>query len=418
MIKIAETLYIPESCCGCLACVDVCPRGVLKQSIDREGFPIPEIIHLEQCIDCGLCLKSCKIHNATIKQNKTAGTSEHRTLPNAYIAIGKDRRAIKRSSSGGIFWSIAKTFIKDLGGFVVGASINSDLLVNHDITDKVSGLKNFQGSKYVQSDTSGIFLKTKKLLASGNHVLFSGTPCQVKALKLFLPKDLQQNLLTIDIICHGIASPKLFHKYIRSIEEIENREVIGYKFRWKNPIVRSDSNYYMIIMMKSGLSHIGVKTNDVYMKSYLDGICFRESCYTCPFASLQRVGDISLGDCDSRNLYPWFHSGEASSTLILNTTKGVDFYTQHLRNEIDDMPIDLIKESEVNHQLRHPFHKPIERITFYQKVLPMTANDFLSFYGYRKCFIENLKVRILMYMPSIIIKIIANLRKQCQDLLQ
>lgn len=274
-----------KDCCACSACMNTCPKSAINMVEDEYGFLYPQINEV-LCVKCGACLKVCGFQN-----------SELNSVPmNTYVAVSKNTDILK-SASGGVFASLADAVIED-GGIVYGVSmehIDSKLVPMHISVEKKEELLKLQGSKYVQSSIGMIYSEIKKHLQSGRQVLFSGTPCQVDGLKSFL-KESYDNLLLVDIICHGVPSSKFFQAYIKFLEEKTNSKVIDYKFRdkttgWgltgritlknKNGIIKhkifhcQESSYYML---------------------FLNGHIYRESCYQCKYASQNRAGDITIGD--------------------------------------------------------------------------------------------------------------------------
>lgn len=208
MIKINNK----EQCCGCAACVQKCPKHCISFEEDKEGFYYP-VVNEELCVDCGLCEKVCPVTNARSPKN----------MPQMVYAYKNENVDIRyRSSSGGFFTTLAETIIDD-GGVVFGARFDNNWRVVHGFTETKEGLKYFRGSKYVQSFIGNSFKQVEKFLKLGKTVLFSGTPCQISALYLFLRKD-YENLYTMDFVCHGVPSPGIFKWYLQErINEVAQK---------------------------------------------------------------------------------------------------------------------------------------------------------------------------------------------------
>lgn len=364
--RIVRHLYNAELCTGCSACVNICPRGVLSFQPDAEGFARPVIRAEDNCINCGLCLKVCVTHDCSEQKNNRR--------PQSFIAQSKHTRKTKKSSSGGAFYEIARAFISQYDGIAAGAAFDEENTVRHIIADDIRDLRRIQGSKYVQSDVKSIFTPVKKLLEQGVYVVFSGTPCQVYGFKKFLRKD-YDNLITIDLICHGVPSPMLLNYHIRAIENNRKDQVRGIRFRWKNPCFSSGSSFYMMMMMKHGLRYVRIGKKDAYMNLFLNGIAFRESCYRCRFANTQREGDFTIGDCDSHRFYPDFHPEESNSTLFLNTDKAEKWWKEIFSKEFDFAPLDLAREAQCNKQLSAPYPRPEYRDTIYKEIKEMSLDE-------------------------------------------
>lgn len=190
-----------KECCGCSACVQRCPKQCIVMKEDEEGFLYP-VVDKEVCIDCGLCEQVCPV----LRQR------EEREPLEVYAAFNKNEEVRMQSSSGGIFTALAEPIIKE-GGVVFGARFNEDWEVVHDYVETVEGLSAFRGSKYVQSRIGCTFSQAEQFLKQGRKVLFSGTPCQIAGLKLFLRKE-YENLLSVDFICHGVPSPGVWRQYL------------------------------------------------------------------------------------------------------------------------------------------------------------------------------------------------------------
>ena len=400
-MKIVETLIKEKECSGCEACVQSCPQNVLIMKQDNEGFLAPEVTDKERCVNCGLCIKACQVHQIRAIDSKSRQIG--------YVAQSKDRKNSKRSSSGGAFWTIAKEWIEGKNGVVFGAAVMEDHTVCHILADTVEGLKRMQGSKYVQSNIGNSYRETKRLLQEGCEVLFSGTPCQIQGLRLYLKKD-YSNLFTIDIICHGVTSPLLLTDYIKKVEHHEKRKCTGVRFRYKNPLFKSGSSFYMMLMMNKGFRVIRAGKRDPYMNIYLSGYAFRESCYACQFACPKRVGDITIGDCDSHRDYPNYHPDESNSTIIINTQKADDYWSNKLAAKFEFVTMNLDREIECNKQLNKPFTRPQKRDGIYHDVLSMGYNELMKRYGQEQGWLSYIKTRIMMHMPITIRKIMASVR--------
>ena len=193
-----------SKCCGCEACVQACPKQCINFQEDEEGFSYP-LVDKALCINCGLCEKVCPVRNQADSRQ-----------PLQFLASKNTDEAIRMvSSSGGIFTLLAEEIIRQ-GGVVFGAKFNDRWEVVHDYTETKEGLAAFRTSKYVQSRIGNNFRQACDFLKQGRQVLFTGTSCQIAALKLFLHHDYEK-LLTVDIICHGVPSPKVWQMYLDTV---------------------------------------------------------------------------------------------------------------------------------------------------------------------------------------------------------
>ncbi len=297
MIKIEDK----SKCCGCTACYSVCPKNCISLKEDKEGFLYPAVDYTN-CIGCGLCEKVCPV----INQN------EARTPLKTYAAYNINERIRMQSSSGGVFTLLAESVIGQ-GGVVFGARFNDDWEVIHDYTETIDGIGAFRGSKYVQSNIGDNFTKVKSFLESGRKVLFSGTPCQVSGLKKYLRKD-YKNLLTVDFICHGVPSPKVWKKYLNEISESGNSDIKYISFRDKS----SGWNKFSFVSVSSSVRS-KIFYEDAYMQAFLSNLSLRPSCYACHAKCGKSGSDLTLGDCwGMDNIIADIDDDKGCSILLIN----------------------------------------------------------------------------------------------------
>jgi len=226
-----EQVLEKRKCMGCSACMNICPVGAIEMHEDKEGFKRP-VINQEKCINCGACRRTCPVLN----------TQTNQALNKCYACYSKDEHSMANSSSGGIFYLLADYVIKNKG-IVIGAAFDKHNKLNHIAINELEDIIHLQGSKYLQSDLRDIFQLIRKNIKD-KLILFVGTPCQVAGLKAFLKKD-YDNLITVDIICHGVPSPKLFKKYVTEMEARENQKLVKYIFRDKTSGWETYSNTFV-----------------------------------------------------------------------------------------------------------------------------------------------------------------------------
>lgn len=292
-----------NKCNGCSACAMVCPTKAITMTVLEDGFKYP-IIDQDKCIDCNLCRKTCPVLNIKEKTKKIS----------AYACYNKDLETRLNSSSGGLFTLLAHNILKQ-NGIVFGAMFDSNFKVKHDYIDKVEDIYKFRGSKYVQSDIGKSFEQTKKFLKENTLVLFTGTPCQIEGLLHYLNKD-YDNLITQDIICHGVPSPKVWQKYL---EYIKYKDLEKISFRDKTT---GWENYSLMLKYKDKTSLESHNTHP-FMRLFLQNIILRDSCYDCVAKLKHRNSDITLADFwGINNIEPTMNDKKGTSLVLVNSSKG------------------------------------------------------------------------------------------------
>ena len=328
MIKIVNK----QDCCGCSACVQRCPKHCITLKEDGEGFLYPHV-NSDECIDCGLCEKVCpELHHG------------ERHIPlEVYAAKNKDESIRMQSSSGGIFTLLAEKVIQE-GGVVFGAAFDANWEVMHTYAETMEGLVDFRGSKYMQSRIGTAYQDAEYFLKQGRKVLFSGSPCQIKGLKLFLRKN-YDNLIAVDFICHGVPSPKVWREYLKETiaRKSGKNSVLPYPIPCKIGIdtvdFRSKSTgwkKYSFALTLSETSVEGVKntvllssvfSENPFMRAFLADLILRPSCYSCPSKSGRSGSDLTIADYWAiPQVAPEFDDDKGVSLVLVQTEKGKSFY--------------------------------------------------------------------------------------------
>lgn len=274
-----------DKCCGCKACAYACPKDAISFVKDEFGFEYPTIDE-ENCIDCHKCERTCPIHIEQ-KQDNVA----------VYAAINQNEKLLGTSASGGVFSALA-TKVLDRGGVVYGSSMSKDgdaiLKVSHIRVDSKDQLSCLQGSKYVQSDMGEIYNDLKNDLKQGKEVLFSGTPCQTAAVKSMFGNE--DNLLLVDIICHGVPSQQMFTEYLSELRK-KNKGASIEKIAFRTKESGWGLCARLTTKKKNIIKHTRIPCNiSSYYKMFLRCEIYRESCYTCSYTTKERVSDLTLGD--------------------------------------------------------------------------------------------------------------------------
>lgn len=295
-----------SSCTGCGACKEVCPVHCISMLPNSNGFLMPSV-DSAKCLKCGLCEKKCPASNQIEKE----------TPRYVYAAFSNDKNEIY-SASGGVFYTLASFWIKS-SGVVFGAAFDGDLKLKIIDTCNLDDLQKLQGVKYLQADTEDSYKKVKDYLLVGKKVLYSGTPCQIAGLKSFISNKNDENLLTVEVICHGVLSPKMFSDYCDWIERTQKKKICGYHFRTKKT---GSQDFNIEVIYQDETREIISGFRDAYYKNFLKADSCRESCYSCPFASKDRVADITIGDFwNIEDVDINFGKGKRVSCVLLNSNK-------------------------------------------------------------------------------------------------
>ena len=301
-----KTICQREKCIGCGVCKQICPCEAIEMIENDEGYIYPNI-KLEKCIHCNKCRNTCPINKKNILKQ-----SEKKY----YVAKNKNQKTRKESTSGGVFTLLAEKIIREKG-IVYGCEM-TDYKATHVRIKTLKDICKIRGSKYIQSNISNTFKELIKDIKSGRKVLYSGTPCQIAAIKAFLGTD-YSNLYTVSIICHGVMNSKLLKKHIQSLEKIEDGDISDWKFRSKkNGWTQSSVEY--VINQKEYVRHF---SDDKLMYLYLKDVLVRESCYRCKYKGENNNADIVLGDYWGAEItHSDFYDEQGVSAIIVNTRKG------------------------------------------------------------------------------------------------
>lgn len=307
-------------CTGCFACKQVCPNGAI-QFTNENGFLYPRI-ESTLCVECGLCTKVCPV--LTVNQTEVRGDADQTTC---YAIWNKSNEERIKSSSGGVFSALAKQVITE-GGVVYGAAWDADMQLRHIGVENISYIDSLRRSKYVQSNTDGVYKEVKQNLITGRKVVFCGTPCQIGGLLSYLRNKDYHNLVTVGVICHGVPSQWSFDKYLHEIEEDKKIKVYDCNFRSKDWGWRTGLNLLVYGKTAKGNKLIVNKysSENSYFNAFLKQYFLRESCYSCPFKGVDKnQADIMLSDFWGLwSVIPWgiVDYGKGVSAVVANSNKG------------------------------------------------------------------------------------------------
>lgn len=350
-----------DDCCGCNACGDVCITNAISYSIDEEGFWYPKV-DLSKCINCNKCEKVCPSNNNYIKNNNID--------PLCYAVEHKNIDVIFSSTSGGAFSALAENMYKE-NGYVCGAIHNDDFSVSEYISKDRADLIKLRRSKDLQSNAVGFYKKVKELLDKNNKVLVCALPCQIAGLNTYLGKDYEK-LITVDLVCAGVNSPKVWRKYLDYIEEINSSKIVWTENKSKE---YGWNNLTQKFIFENGNEYFDTRKTSYFIKGYIESHLFcRPSCYNCKYKGFPRLADITIGDFWGIAKYNNKHNSDLGTSLvIINTKKGLCYFNEtKKRVNCEEIPLELAIDgnpslmksiSELSNN-RKDFFKDLDEIRF------------------------------------------------------
>lgn len=341
----------PKDCCGCGTCAAACPKHAITMAADSAGFLFPQIDE-RLCVLCGMCKNVCAFQQENTPYTPLA----------AYALARKDTDARKLSASGGAFSVFAEQTLSN-GGVVFGAAWNLEdmvLVLRHRMATSLDDLAPLRGSKYVQSDLGDTFIQARRQLESGKKVLYSGTPCQIAALKSFLKKD-YDNLLTVDLVCHGVPNVQMFQGYLKVLEKQFHGKIIDFNFRFKNEDWGEDALICFLNSRGERQSKIIPRYESSYYDYFFQNLILRDSCHNCSYAGKQHPADLTVADFwgltdehpEIAEIWKELDINSGISALIVNTKKGEKFFSECV-DEFNWISSTFEKVSKQNPQLVHP----------------------------------------------------------------
>lgn len=379
MIEITDK----RDCCGCYACVQRCPKHCIEMTTDHEGFWYP-CVDKDKCVDCKLCEKICP----HINENE-----EKRPLA-TYAVKHPDKDILLASSSGGAFTLMAEWIISN-GGVVFGARFDNDWNVVHGYVETMDGLAALRMSKYVQSKIGQSFKDAERFLKEERYVMFVGTPCQVHGLRLYLRKNYKK-LLTVDFVCHGVPSPKVWQTYLseevaRQCDKnsvslppnhsLSERDALIEGISFRNKRLGWEKFSFALSLSKATAAgeknsvSLSKSLNDcAYLRGFIHDIYLRPSCYACKNKSFKSGSDITLADFwGIKHTYPSIYDSNGVSCLTVNTEHGRDLFSQmHIASE----EVDFEKALQYNPSFlrsvkMHRFRKLFFRLYYKMPFTPL-----------------------------------------------
>ena len=388
-----------KDCCGCGACVNICPVQAITMVEDTCGFLYPQIDE-SKCIRCGKCKRACAFQSASV-ENVPLDT---------YAAVARDRELVRRSASGGVFAALAKKVLAQ-NGAVFGAAFRPDWSVAHRAVFDEEDLWMLQGSKYTQSDIGDTYAQVKKLLIEGKTVLFSGTPCQIHGLYGYLGKKYDY-LYTVDVVCHGVPNHRMLRDYIHGIEQKHGQKITAFTFRDKSLGWGINGATEMMKGERNVKKPVWQSASS-YLYYFTKGWIYRENCYHCKYACSNRPADLTLGDYwGIEKAHPeylgknGFKESEGISLVIANTLKGRELLDT-VQNVLELRKSSFELAAAGNGQLSHPSKTgPREELlkTYEQGGWDAMESRFAKNIGWRK-YSSQIKARIPSGMKRLLKRI-------------
>lgn len=345
-------------CCGCTACKNICPQQCIKMEPDFEGFLYPKI-DKEKCIECDACVRVCPVLKHQVIQDQ---------YQEAYALRTKNDSDLKASTSGGFTTPLA-LWLFSQNGTLWTANFDEEWNVCHEKFDSADlRFKTSKGSKYVQSDLKDTFSNIQEELNNEKMVCFIGTTCQVYGLKSFLGRE-YDNLVTVDLVCHGTPSPKLWKKYVEYQEKCYGAKIEEVNFRNKTYGYHSGT---MMIKFDNGMKYTGSARVDFMLKSFFSEISSRPSCYSCAFKDKYRVSDFTIFDCWHMEdlVFGVQDDDNGYTNVLIQSEKGKQIFKQ-IREQYDAYAVDvekaialdgiMVEHSATPHVGRCEFYKDIEQ---------------------------------------------------------
>ena len=376
-----------KECCGCTACFHICPINCIVMKEDEEGFLYPNI-DKAKCIHCNKCKEVCPNRNIENRNTRTQ----------TFVGYYKDDEVRKQSSSGGIFSAIVEWILQQKG-VVFGAAFDENFEVHHIAVETKEELIKLRGSKYVQSRLENTFLEAKEYLEKKRKVLFTGTACQIAGLKNYLSSE-YENLYTVDVLCHGAPSPKIWRMYLDDKKEQYQASINKVEFRNKDD---GWKNYFINIEFSNMERFYTHYYKDKFTRMFLDNLDLRPSCYSCVFKEIPRISDVTIGDSwGVENYMPDMDDDKGTSVILVHSSNGEKIFREIRKKLIvSEVGLDVAvsptadsRKSVTMHPNRNKYLEGVKRGENFDVLYEYVKKSFLQrAVGYVQYFINNLRMK-------------------------
>ena len=352
MIKLNQ-ICDEKDCTACQVCKYVCPTQAITIRENEKGFFYP-VINQEKCVGCYKCQKKCPAINLHKDFNEPV---------KVYAGWIRDNESRHYSTSGGVAYALSKKIVTE-GGIFCGCRWNVDH-AEHAFAESIDELHQFQGSKYAYSDVRNCYVQVKNYLEQGRKVLFVGTGCQVAGLKTYLQRT-YNNLILVDLLCHGIPSQKAIRERLQDEEVHNSKNVVNMRFRDKHEDLLH--TYCKYTFSDGSFSNYPV-FQDAFFRGFVTNHLLRPNCFSCPYARRKRISDITLADF--WGYYPiklsYLKYQDGVSLCLANTHKGNDFLREVQNLKIEERDYETARKG--NRNLNGPQIKPSSYDDFWTRYL-------------------------------------------------
>ena len=361
-------INVSNKCTGCSACVLKCPKQCIRLECSREGFLYP-IIGQSECINCGICEKVCPVISKSEIYNETK----------AFAMKNKNTSERINSASGGIFPLIAQ-FVVKTNGVVFGAAYDQEFGVRHIKVEKEEDIAKLQSAKYTQSIMGNTFIEVQEALSENRWVVFSGTPCQCTGLKLYLKKDYDK-LIIVDLICHGVPSPRVWRTYIKWRSNQENDGKLPKRINMRSKC-SGWSKYSYSTEFDYGNGNISQIPNgqDPFMKAFVGNICLRKSCNQCVAKGVERCSDLTLGDYwGVWSQHPEFDDNKGTSIVFAHSEKAIEIFNQ-MKTQLECLEVKVEEAFKENPSMIISSQEHIRRNEFLEEITEENFGEIVDKY--------------------------------------